>query len=125
MLHRLQGRRLPKARYSLGKWGGLVNGVALAFILPIFVFSFFPATPKPPPITMNWAIVMVGGPIFLSTIYYVAHGRKTYTPPDATVEDYLERYEASSDEPSGVAADEKAMDHDLAEESVSAAEKRE
>jgi len=125
MWHRLQGRRLPKARYSLGKWGSLVNGVALAFILPIFVFSFFPATPKPPLIYMNWAVVMVGGPIVLSSIYYVAHGRKSYSPPDATVEDYLERYEASSDEKSGVAADEKAMDHAIAEESVNAAEKRE
>jgi hypothetical protein len=91
---------------------------------------------------MNWAVVMVSGPIIFATIYYIVWGRKTYTPPDETVEDYIVRYEAtteSENEMSGgvleeMAAEEKAAHemaaevsatHEMAaEESVDAAEKR-
>jgi amino acid transporter len=91
LLHRLQRRPLPPARFSLGKWGVLINVVALIYTVPIIIFSFFPSTTNPTPATMNWAIVMVGGPIILSTIYYIVWGRKTYTPPVETIEDYVER----------------------------------
>jgi len=127
-MHRLRGGKLPYARFSLGKWGALINIVALIYILPIFVFSFFPAVPKPVPSTMNWAILMLGGPVVLATAYYLLGGRKTYTPPNETVDDYIDRYEAATESPekgmgSGV-AEEKAAHVTAAEESVDAAEKR-
>src|SRR5277367_5215303 len=96
LLHRLQSRRLPPSRYSLGKWGSSTNAAALIYLLPVFIFSFFPSTPKPTPATMNWAVVMVGGPIILATVYYVVWGRKPFSPPNETVEDYLGRYEATT-----------------------------
>jgi amino acid transporter len=96
LLHRIQGRRLPEARYALGKWGTLINLLALVYIIPIFIFSFFPPTPKPTPITMNWACVMVGGTVVLATGYYVVWGRKTYTPPTETIEDFMDRYQTST-----------------------------
>ena len=92
LFHRLQGRSLPKSRYSLGKWGTLVNILALIYLTPILVFSFFPGAPKPTPINMNWAIVMVGGVILLATVYYIIWARKSYTPPTETIEDYMKRY---------------------------------
>jgi hypothetical protein len=120
LLHRLQGRKLPHARYSLGKWGILANTVALIYIIPIFVFSFFPSAPKPTPATMNWAIVMVGGVTLLATAYYIVWGRKTYSPPNETVEDYIKRHEGTttSEKESGGVAEENVV-----EESVEA-EKR-
>jgi hypothetical protein len=130
LLHRLQGRELPYARYSLGKWGPLFNIIALLYIIPIFIFSLFPSTSTPTPATMNWAVVMVGGPIILATIYYIVWGRKTYTPPEETVEDYILRYGATK-ESSGkerdngvlgeMAAEEKAA-HEMAAEENSAHE---
>jgi hypothetical protein len=97
LLHRIRGRKLPdaQARYSLGKWGILINTCALIYLLPIFVFSFFPTAPNPTPDTMNWSIVLVGGIIILATAYYIAWGRKQYTPPDETAEDIIERYQAT------------------------------
>jgi hypothetical protein len=62
---------------------------------------------------------MVGGPIVLATVYYIIWGRKTYSPPNETVEDYMERYEAAT------ASSEKEVIGGVAEESVCAAEKRE
>jgi hypothetical protein len=95
-MHRLQGRKLPPARFSLGKWAIPVNICALIYILPLFIFSFFPIAPNPNAPTMNWACVMVGGVALLATIYYVIWGRKVYAPPNETIEDFIERYQAVS-----------------------------
>jgi hypothetical protein len=45
---------------------------------------------------MNWACAMVGGVALLATIYYVIWGRKVYAPPNETIEDFIERYQAVS-----------------------------
>jgi uncharacterized membrane protein (DUF485 family) len=99
-----------KLQVFSGKWGILTNIVALVYITPLFLFSFFPGAPKPTPNTMNWAIVMAGGVIVLATVYYIIWGRKTYTPPNETIEDYMERYEATT------ASSEKAVDSSVVEE---------
>jgi amino acid transporter len=91
LLHRLQGRPLPDSRFSLGKWGILVNTCALIYLIPIFIFSFFPAAPDPTPGNMNWACVLVGGVSLLATAYYVMLGREVYTPPEETMEVYIKR----------------------------------
>ena len=120
LLHRLRGRELPYARYSLGKWGVLTNIVALIYVTPIFIFSFFPSAPKPTATSMNWAILMVGGVILLATIYYLVYGRKQYSPPNDTVEDYIMRGEAGvSEKEVSVGVTEKK----LADDSVEDAEK--
>jgi amino acid transporter len=99
LLHRLQGRRLPDARYSLGKYGVLCNSISLIYLIPALLFSLFPSTPNPTATSMNWAIGLVGGVILFATIYYVAYGRKQYTTPDGTVDDYIERSAANAASP--------------------------
>jgi len=69
--------------------------------MPIFVFSFFQATPNPTAATMNWASAMVGGITLLATIYYVIWGRRMYLPPKETVEDFIGRYEATASSEKG------------------------
>jgi amino acid transporter len=96
LLRRLQGHQLPHARFSLGKWGVLVNSVALIYIAPIFVFTFFPPAPNPTTDIFNWGCVMVAGVVILATIYYMIWGRKTYTPPNDTIEDFIERYQEAN-----------------------------
>jgi hypothetical protein len=74
----------------------------MVYTIPLIIFSFFPPTTNPTPATMNWAIVMIGGPVVLSTGYYIIWGRTTYAPPPETIEDYMGR---SMEEPeSGMAA---------------------
>jgi hypothetical protein len=121
LLHRLQGRKLPYARYSLGKWGVFTNIVALMYVAPIFVFAFFPSAPKPTAASMNWAILMVGGVTFLATAYYIIWGRTHYSPPNETVEDYIQRAQAegTSGKEVGGVTEEK-----VAEATVEEAEKR-
>src|ERR1700761_7121588 len=54
IFHRLQRRPLPPARFSLGKYGLYVNIAAMCYLLPVYVFSFFPGSPNPTAQTMNW-----------------------------------------------------------------------
>jgi hypothetical protein len=78
---------LPQGRFSLGKWGGGINAAALVFLVPAFVFSLFPSTPKPSLVSMNWASPMVGGVLILATVYYITRGRKLYKVQDIDMEE--------------------------------------
>ncbi|KAK0932411.1 hypothetical protein LTR29_016014 [Friedmanniomyces endolithicus] len=85
LIKRMRGRPLPDSHFSLGRWGIPVNILALCYLAPVFVFSFFPAATPVTPSTMNWAIVMFTGIMGFATIYYVAVGHKHYVPPVALV----------------------------------------
>jgi amino acid transporter len=90
ILRRLQGHPLPPARFSLGKYGLAINIAAMCYLLPVYVFSFFPGTVKPTLDTMNWGSVMYGGVIIFSTIYYFVRGKHTYSPPKERVKEAVE-----------------------------------
>jgi amino acid transporter len=99
LLRRLQGHKLPPSRYSLGKWGVWINAASLIYLIPVYIFSFFPPSPNPTTATMNWGCVMYGGVIIFSTIYYVLWGRKTFMPPKDTIEDYLNEKDGVYEQP--------------------------
>lgn len=84
-LQRLRKKTLLPCPYSLGKWGWLVNDIALAFLSVSFVFSFFPETPDPSAPDMNWAIAIFGGVFIISGIDYMLRGRYEYDGPVALV----------------------------------------
>jgi amino acid transporter len=81
MHKRWRGEPLPASRWSLGKYGMVINILSMAFLLPMFVFAFFPVAVPVSPTTMNWGIVMFGGVIIIAGVYYAVHGHKVYTPP--------------------------------------------
>lgn len=84
-LKRLRGEPLLARRWSLGKWGGIVNDLALAFLLAAFIFSFFPMTPNPTAVDMNWAALMFGALAILATVNYFVSARKSYVAPVSLV----------------------------------------
>lgn len=78
---RLRGETLPPSRWSLGRAGTAINVIALVFLVPYFIFCFFPTATPVEPDTMNWNIVMFGGIFLWATAFYVIKGRKVYIPP--------------------------------------------
>ena len=84
-LKRLRGEPLLPRRWSLGKWGGFINDLALIFLLVAFVFSFFPMTPNPTAVDMNWAALMFGALAILATVNYFVSARKSYVAPVSLV----------------------------------------
>ncbi|KAI4284190.1 MAG: hypothetical protein L6R38_001606 [Xanthoria sp. 2 TBL-2021] len=57
-LKRFRNEPLRPRRWSLGKWGAPINDAAMCFLAVGFVMNFFPITPMPAPVDMNWAIVI-------------------------------------------------------------------
>lgn len=83
-LKRLRGQPLLPRRWSLGRWGGPINDLALAFLAVSLVFSFFPISPisvDPALADFNWAILIFGATLFLSGGYYLFFARHSYIAP--------------------------------------------
>lgn len=53
LLKRIRGEPLPPHRWTLDRFGIVINIAALAFLLPVFVFAFFPLTSSMNPGSMN------------------------------------------------------------------------
>ncbi|KAI7347678.1 amino acid transporter-like protein [Hortaea werneckii] len=70
---RVFGTPLPARRWSLGRYGLAVNVIAVCFVLPLFVFAFFPLTKEVDRETLNYASVMFVGVLFIALVYYM-HG---------------------------------------------------
>ncbi|KAJ5937266.1 hypothetical protein N7454_004921 [Penicillium verhagenii] len=80
LLKRLRGEPLPAHRWTLGRYGMAINIGALAFLMPIFIFAFFPLSTPVTRETMNWSVVMYVGVIGSATIYYWVRGRHHFIP---------------------------------------------
>jgi choline transport protein len=78
---RLRGEPLLPSRFSLGRAGIVVNGIALSFLSVAFVFCFFPSMPNPTPEGMNWSCLIFGFILSFSLVYYYAYGRHNYLGP--------------------------------------------
>jgi len=85
VIKRLRGHTFPHHRWSLGKAGLFINLAALAYLLTIWVFLFFPISTPVDAATMNWNSLIYGGTIVFAVIYYFLFGRKSYVPPVALV----------------------------------------
>jgi len=85
VIKRIRGEPLPQRRWSLGKFGLPINIASLIFLIPMFVFSFFPLVTPVDQTTMNWSIVMYVGVIGFATGYYWLYGRHKFIPPVALV----------------------------------------
>lgn len=77
---------LPYARWSLGRWGVLVNAVALSYSLFAFFWCFWPNSTPVDLETFNWAVVMFLGVFVVCMIYYFVRGRQVYKGPVVLVE---------------------------------------
>lgn len=81
---------LPTGRWTLGRWGVLVNTVGAAYSWFVFFFGFWPSARPVTAGSMNYAVVMFGGVIILSLVYYIAYARKLYEGPVMKVVQHIE-----------------------------------
>lgn len=86
LFRRLKGPALPPARWSLGRWGLLVNALAIGYSGLVVVLSCFPDSSPTDASDANWAPAIWGAVILISLIAYVVHGRKEFTPPVMFIE---------------------------------------
>ncbi|CAK1355822.1 unnamed protein product [Cercospora beticola] len=89
-LKRFRGEELLPARWSLGRYGAVINDISLAFLVIVFVFSFFPTDVihgnEQWVESFNWAIVIFGATCLLALAYYMlGGGRQKYISPASLV----------------------------------------
>ena len=51
---------LPPARWSMGRYGVVVNAISVAYLVLVLITSFFPQVPNPTPAEFNWSILIYG-----------------------------------------------------------------
>jgi amino acid transporter len=81
LLRRATGPNLPTRRWSLGRWGAMVNVIALCFLSVFWIFSFFPPTAVVTTTTMNWNCLMFAIIIVVAALYYLVKARHEYVGP--------------------------------------------
>ncbi|KAK6376338.1 hypothetical protein LTS17_006933 [Exophiala oligosperma] len=81
LYRRITGPELPPRRWSLGRWGLIINVAALLFLIPLIFFLSWPLTTPVKAINMNWSSTMLGGSLIIATIYFLIWGRTSYVPP--------------------------------------------
>lgn len=79
---------LPKARWSLGKYGVFVNTCAIAYAWTTFFWCFWPNATPVDVSSMNWAVVMFMGTLVIALIYYFFTARHYYKGPVTFTEAY-------------------------------------
>jgi hypothetical protein len=74
----------------MGKWGLLVNVVALAYSCFALFWSLWPGTSDITVDTFNWSVVIFGGVFVVSLGMYVVKGRREYNGPVVAVRGRLD-----------------------------------
>ncbi|KFY17245.1 hypothetical protein V492_00806 [Pseudogymnoascus sp. VKM F-4246] len=70
--------KLPPGKFTLGRWGYLINWISIVYCCITTVFFFFPPSPQPAPIDMNYAIAVFGVMLIISVIFWFVRGKRTY-----------------------------------------------
>lgn len=81
MLRRIRGHPLLPSKFDLGRLGLPINVISVAFLVFVWVFTFFPIAPNPTVESMNWAVLGYGSVIVFAIFYYVVRGRHVYVGP--------------------------------------------
>lgn len=67
--------------FRLGRFGVPTIILAILYSVMGIFFSFWPPSPSPSAVTMNWSIAVYGGAIVFSLGFWIVHGCRVYTGP--------------------------------------------
>lgn len=81
VLRRLGKKEIPWGPWTLGRWGLPINLVSIAYSMLLIVFMVFPPYQPVRAENMNYASVIFGAAILVSTVLWFVYGRKTYWGP--------------------------------------------
>ena len=72
---------IPWGPWTLGRWGLLVNLIAISYATVLVVFMVFPPYQPVTAQNMNYASLIFGAVMLLSITMWFAYGRKIYYGP--------------------------------------------
>jgi hypothetical protein len=80
---------LPFARWSLGRYGSVINAGGLIYSTHVFFWAFWPIATPVTLDTVNWAALIFSVIIIVSGANYLFFGRKNYIGPVALVKNIM------------------------------------
>lgn len=86
LLKRIRGEPLPPARWSLGRFGIIVNAWSFLYCCWAMVWCAMPTSLPVTTANANWGPALWAAVCVFAAIVYLVHGRKHYTPPVMFVE---------------------------------------
>lgn len=81
LLKRIRGEPLPPARWSLGRYGIIINAWSFVYCCWAMVWCAMPTSLPVTVANANWGPALWAAVCLFATIVYIVHGRKHYTPP--------------------------------------------
>ena len=81
VLRRFGKKEIPWGPWTLGRWGLPINLVSMAYSILLIVFMVFPPYQPVRAENMNYASVIFGAAILVSTVLWFVYGRKSYWGP--------------------------------------------
>ena len=78
--------KLPPGEFTLGRFGPIINGIAVCYCAITTVFFFFPSEPNPSIPDMNWAIAVFGVMLVVTLTFWVVKGRNSYLQTSEALE---------------------------------------
>jgi choline transport protein len=80
-IKKLRGEPLPPSKWSMGRYGIVVNIISVFYLILIFIMSFFPLATPVDPETMNWSSLIYGAVVIIALFYYFVWGKDYYKGP--------------------------------------------
>ncbi|KAA6414477.1 MAG: amino acid transporter [Lasallia pustulata] len=80
-IKRFRSEYLPPSRWSMGRYAGTVNTIAILYLVLVFVLCFFPEARHIHAATFNWNVVIYVTVVAFAVVFYLVKGRHTYAGP--------------------------------------------
>ena len=67
--------------FKLGRAGPAINVASILYSTLVGFFSMWPTEARPDAVSMNYCVLVFGGTLLFSMIFWLLYGRKHYTGP--------------------------------------------
>ena len=81
VIRRFGKKEIPWGPWTLGRWGLPINLVSMGYSIVLIVFMVFPQYQPVRAENMNYASVIFGAAMLVSTVLWFVYGRKAYWGP--------------------------------------------
>ncbi|KAL8938546.1 MAG: hypothetical protein Q9216_003832 [Gyalolechia sp. 2 TL-2023] len=94
VIRRFGRKEIPWGPWTLGRWGLVINLVSIVYSVVLITFAVFPFFQPVTAKNMNYAGVIFGAAVVVSTVMWVVYGRTAYRGPvrEAIVEGQVKKH---------------------------------
>ena len=88
-IRRAGKKAVPYGPFRLGRWGLPINLISMAYSTILIIFMVLPPYQPVTAQNMNYAGVIFGAVLLLSTVVWVSYGRRVFTGPVKEIVDAM------------------------------------